>query len=99
MSGAIAAINGRIIRAFANAHAFSEAEAKSVKELGLQIIEHGAIFQRLVQRGKIIKTADGRFYMDRAFYDTRMRRRKIMLPVLCGVSICVIVMALFYLLR
>jgi hypothetical protein len=99
MSGAVAAISGRIIRAFANAHAFSEAEAKSTKELGLHIIEHSVIFLRLVQRGKIIKTADGRFYMDRAFYDTRMRRRKIILPVLCGISICVIIMAILYLLQ
>jgi len=96
MSGAVAAMHGRILRAFAKANAFSEAEAKSLEELGLPF-EFGP-FKRLIKRGAIIKTADGKFYMNRTYYDARMQRRKILLPIAGGILIGVIVWAiLFYL--
>ena len=77
--GAAAAIRGKIIRAFGNANAFSEADALSVEGLGLR--RKYRIFIIMVKRGKIIETSDGRFYMDRAYFDAHMRRKKIMLPI------------------
>jgi hypothetical protein len=86
----------RIVRAFANANAFSEANAKSIAELGLGL-GYGAV-NYMVQRGIIIETADGRFYMDRAQYDRLMRRRNIVLPILGGFCVCLIIwFILFYL--
>jgi len=92
-AGAVAAIHGKIVRAFANANAFSEPEAKSKEELGLR--RHGrGMFQRMVQRGDIIETADGRYYMDKAYYDARMRKKRIAIPILLGVAVCAIIWAI-----
>jgi len=97
MSGAVAAMHGRILRAFAKTNAFSEAEAKSIDELGLPF-EFG-LFKRLIKRGAIIKTADGKFYMNRAYYDARMQQRKIVFPILGGILVVGIIVwaILFYL--
>ena len=94
----IAAIHGRIIRAFAGVDAFNEAEAKSLDELNLRLFARG-MFRRMEQRGIIIKTNDERYYLDKEYYDTLMRRLKIIRPVaiilmvlaLVVVIICVIV--------
>jgi hypothetical protein len=95
---AAAAVRGRIIRAFVKADAFSENEAKNIEELGLQRVKRG-IFKRMVQRGNIIETTDGRFYMNRTYYDAHIQRRKIVLSVLGGVAIGVTILAIIYLCR
>jgi len=51
--GAIVAIRGRIIRAFARTGAFSEAEAKSIDELDLRFLCTRGIFKRMEHRGII----------------------------------------------
>jgi len=96
-AGAVAAIRGRIFRAFARANAFSEVEAKTREELGLR--RHGrVIFRRMVRRGRIIEAADGRYYMVQAYYDAHMRRKKIALPIalaiLFGTALYMIIEAL-----
>lgn len=78
--GAVAAMRGRIIRAFANTGSFNEAEAKSLEELGLHFFARG-MFMRMEQRGIIIRTKDNKFYMDRSYYDALIRRRRIVLPI------------------
>lgn len=94
MSGAVVAIRGKILRAFANANAFSEAEAKSIEELGLPF-EYG-MFKRMIKRGNIIKTVDGRFYMNRTYYNTRLQRRKIVLSIAGGILIGVIIWIILF---
>ena len=78
--GVVAAVRGRIIRSFANACAFSETDAKTKEELGLQFVGRG-IFSRMVKRGIIIETGDNRYYMDKVYCDTRMRRMKVIRPI------------------
>jgi hypothetical protein len=100
MASAVAAMRGRIFRAFAKANAFSETDAKNIAELGLRPVGPVGIFNRMVQNGNIIKTADGRFYMDKAFYDAHVQRRKIVLPILAGVFVvCGIIGIILYLMR
>ena len=82
MSGGavIAAMRGRIIRAFANANAFSETDAKTTEEMGLSHYAHG-LFKRMVRRGIIIETNDHRFYINQTYYATRKRRKKVVLMI------------------
>ena len=84
-AGAVAAIKGKIIRVFGNANAFSEANALSVEELGLR--RNFGLLKIMVRRGQIIETADGKFYMDRAYYDAHMQRIKIILPIVLAIVV------------
>ena len=92
--GAVAAMRGKIIRAFARVGAFNETEAKSLDELGLRLYARG-MFSRMEQRGIIIKTNDDRYYLDKEYYDSRMRRLNIVRPVvfiiLAAVIVCLII--------
>jgi hypothetical protein len=96
---AVIVIRNKIIRAFVNANVFSEAEAKNIEGLGLQHYVGRGVFKRMVQRGNIIETADGRFYLNRTYYDTRVRLRKIVLPILSGIAIGAIILGIIYLCR
>jgi len=93
-SGAIAAMHGRIIRAFAGMGAFNEAGAKSLDELGLRFYARG-IFRRMERRGIIIKTNDDRYYLDKDYYDARVKRLNVVRPIalilLAVVIICLII--------
>ena len=85
-TGAIAAMHGRIVRAFAKANAFREAEAKTREELGLRGPGRG-MFRRMVRWGRIVETADGRYYMNPAYYEAHMRRKKILVPIALAIVI------------
>jgi len=96
--GAVAAARGRIVRAFARANAFDEAGAKSLEDLGLLFFARG-MFARMARRGVIRGTADGRYYMDRGYYEARARRLRIVRPaalvLLAAVVVVVLCMAIF----
>ena len=47
----------------------------------------------------IIETTNGKFYMNRAYYDAHVRRKRIVMPILCGVILGVIILATIYLWR
>jgi hypothetical protein len=48
---------------------------------GLRGIRHGIMFKRMVQSSGIIETADGKFYMDKKFYEVRMQRIRMATPI------------------
>ena len=93
--GAVAAMRGKIIRAFAEMNAFNEAGAKTLDELGLRFFAHG-MFTRMKQRGIIIKTNDGRYYLDKDYYDARMRRLNIVRPIVFILLAVVIVWIILF---
>ena len=92
--GAVAARRARIVRAFARCGAFNEASARSLEELGLYFGGR-LIFRRMLQRGIIIETNDGRYYMDQGYYEARMRRLSIVRPVAIGVVALLLIFTLF----
>ena len=92
--GAVAAMRGRIIRAFVNAGAFSEAEAKSLDQLGLYSYAHG-MFRRMEESGVILQTNNGRYYLDREYYEAREKRKKIIIPI----AIALLIVVLFLCIR
>jgi len=93
--GAVAAMRGRIIRAFAEMEAFDEAGAKSLDELNLRFYAHG-MFTRMEQRGIIIKTNDDRYYLDKEYYDSRMRRLSIVRPIALFLLVVVIALIIVF---
>jgi len=93
----VAAIRGKIIRAFAHANAFNEADAKNLTELGLR--PGYGIFRRMIQKGNIMETSDGRFYMDKVFYEAYLRRKRIVIPIglaLCAIGAIICVVAVLF---
>ena len=87
-------IRGRIIRALGNANAFNEVGAKSLAELGLSRFHF--MINVLVRRGVIMRTGDDRYYISRDYYESRMRMKKIVLPILIGVIIIGAILAVIY---
>jgi len=93
--GAIVAMQSKIIRAFAEMGAFSEAEAKSLDELGLRFYARG-IFSRMEQKGIIIKTNDNLYYLDKDYYEARTRRLNIVKPLVLILLAVVIVWIIMF---
>jgi len=91
--GAVAAVRGRIIRCFAKANAFSEETAICGEALGRR--RRFGMFKRMEKRSVIIETGDGRYYMNKAFYDAHMKRVRIVLPIALAIFF---VISVYYLL-
>ena len=94
-----AMVLGRILRRFGKAGAFSEADAKSMEELGFRTHlplnpSNSLMFRRLVSRGRIVETSGGKYYMDRAYYDARMRMKKAAIPIALAVAAIIMALAL-----
>ena len=85
-----AIVRGNIMRKFRNAGALSAATAKTSEELDLRTglgldLSKSLIFKRLVQRGHIIETDGGKYYMDQAYCEALFRRIKFVIPVMLAV--------------
>ena len=96
-----AIIIGTIRRRFAKAGAYSETEAKSLDELGFRTrfrpdLSNSPLFRRLIRKGQISKTGDGRYYMSRTYYEALERRKKIVIPIVLGALVIVGVLALLF---
>ena len=77
----------RYVRLLQSAGAVSPDLAVTVVELG---IRESHIFRRLVNRGILVRTGDGRYYVDEeANYRWIERRRKLALIFLLGAALCV----------
>lgn len=91
MNGAAAVVarQNRCLRAFHAAGATSPDSARTLADLHLR---NSWVFRRMVARGVISRTADGRFYLDQAAADRflRSRRTRVLLFVALAVVVAII---------
>jgi len=86
----IAAKQNRYIRRFEERDVTDPGVAQTLTDLGCS---ESVVFRRLVSRGVIRETGDGRFYLDlEAAHDFRKRRRAMMLLALFIVGTVIIVL-------
>ena len=90
----IAAFLGRVIRAFNNSSAFNEASAKTLNELGISRFHH--MVNMLIRRGHITKTGDGRYYMNKAYYESWKRRTRFVLPIVISIIVIGVILTLIF---
>jgi hypothetical protein len=82
MSGAVVVYQNRLMRRFQDAKATNPKSAKSLADIGCR---NSWVFRRMAERGVVVETEDGRFYMDedaaRRFVKRRWRVALIFLAV------------------